>query len=148
MQLPARIEDWFRPLAMRSRFDDLWPDLRRFEKLPEVFSNELMPPINLAESEKSVVVTLEAPGMEESDFDIHVVGNQLTINGEKKFEEKTDDKEFRRVEIEYGKFSRTMTLPAAVRTDDIDAVYHNGVLTIKIAKLEPTPTKKIKIRTE
>jgi HSP20 family protein len=149
MSLPARIDEWLRPLAFRSRMDELWPELwsgKLADRLPEVFGKDFVPPINLAETEKSVVVTLEAPGLSEGDFDINVTGNQLTITGEKKFEEKTDGKDFRRVERQYGQFSRSLTLPTAVRSDEVDAVYSKGVLTVSIPKLEPTPTKKVKVR--
>jgi HSP20 family protein len=149
MALPTRIDDWFRPLALRSRLDDLWQEAMGTslaERLPEVFTRGVFPPLNVAETDKSVVVSLEAPGMTEEDIDIEVMGNQITISGEKKLESKTDGKELRRIERQYGKFSRTVTLPSAVRADGIEAVYSKGVLTVTIPKAQETPTKKIKVR--
>lgn len=149
--LPNRTSSWFGVPVLRSLFDDLVGEAgtaRLANRLPEALSRDFVPPLNVAETEKSIVVTLETPGMDEKDLDIQVMGNQLTVSGEKKFEEESKDKEFHRVECLFGKFSRSVTLPSALRTDEVDAVYGKGVLTITIHKVEPTPTAKVKIRSQ
>ncbi|MCB9883686.1 MAG: Hsp20/alpha crystallin family protein [Planctomycetes bacterium] len=152
MTLPTQIDDLVSPVALRSRLGDLLQDAwnlnpRLTDRLPEVFSKMFVPPVNLAETDKAIIVTLEAPGLDESDFDVQVSGNHLTVTGEKKFEEdKIDSKDFRRVERQYGKFSRSVTLPTEVRDDEVDALYAKGVLTVTIPKAASTSKKKVKIR--
>jgi HSP20 family protein len=115
--------------------DDLW------QKTPWL-------PLNVSENEKAFVVALEAPGMDEKDINVQLMGNQLLISGEKKIEQERKEKEWRTVECQYGAFQRTVTLPSNVRSDQIEAVYKKGVLTLTIPKVEPTPSTKVKIKAE
>ena len=137
--------------SLRSWFEDAFGDetpMMFKSRLPEVFQRDFFPPLNVAETEKAFVVTLELPGMNEDDLQVQVMGNQLMVTGEKKFEETTKDKEFHRVESQFGTFTRSVTLPNQLRTTDVDAIYHNGILTITIPKVEPTPTSKVRVRTK
>ena len=145
MNLPVSFENWLRPMGLRPRLAEAWPEVWS-EELPEIFSKEFIPPVNVAETEKSVVVTLEVPGMKEEDLDVEVMGDQLMISGEKKFEHEIKEKDFRRIESRFGQFSRTVKLPPDVRTDEVCAACAKGVLTITIPKLEPTPATKIKVK--
>ena len=71
--------------------------------------------------------------------------NTLTVHGERKFE--TDEKEenYRRVERQYGSFTRTFTLPNTVDQESVQADYDKGVLKIKLAKKEEAKPKQIKV---
>ena len=135
--------------SLRTWFEDAFGDdgpMTFKSRLPEVFQKEFVPPLNVAETEKAYVVTLELPGMSEEDLHVQVMGNQLMITGEKKFEETTKDKEFHRVESQFGTFTRSVTLPNHLRTGEVDAIYENGMLTISVPKMEPTPTSRVRIR--
>lgn len=123
-------------------------DRPTLEHLPEAFRSPGALPINVAENETTLTVTAELPGLDEEDIDVRLVGNQLTISGERKWEKKEKDKgkEFTRVESQFGSFSRTLTLPMNLRLDRAEAVYDKGVLTIEFPKVEPTPTAKIKVK--
>lgn len=142
---------------MRGDFDDL---MTRFmepfhfglsditNRLPETFTSKRVPAMNIAETEKTFTVTLELPGMDEEDIDIELMGNQLQISGERKWEEEQEGKEFHRVESQFGKFQRTLTLPDNLRLDgaEVEATFTKGILEIVIPKVEPTPVAKIRIR--
>lgn len=128
-----------------SMFDRFF-DAPLFEHLPEAFQTGLTPAVNIAENEQNWTVTVEMPGLNEEDIDVQVLGNQLMISAERKFEEEKKDKEFHRVEHQYGSISRSITLPPGLRTDEIDAVYKKGILTLEIPKVEPTPSSKVKIK--
>ena len=145
MHLPIQFENWLRPPGMRPGLASAWPEVWS-DELPEVLAKEFIPPVNVAETEKSVVITLEVPGMKEEDLDVEVMGNKLVISGEKKFEQEIEEKDFRLVESRFGEFSRVVRLPPDVRTDEVYAVCAKGVLTITVPKVEPTPTTKIKVR--
>ena len=144
---------WQRPALTRrtdSLFSKLFEDPFDFnfnDRLPETFRTNLVPAVNVAEDEKALTVSVELPGLEEKDIDVEVMGNQLVISGERKFEEEKKEKDFHRVEHQYGSFSRTVTLPTGLKTDAVDAVYKKGILTVSIPKVEPTPVAKIKVKT-
>lgn len=117
-------------------------------QLPEAFEKAPWTPLNISENEKAFTVALEIPGMEEKDIQVQVMGNQLVISGEKKFEQEKKEKDWHRVECQYGAFQRSISLPQNLKTESIEAVYKKGVLTLTIPKVEPTPATKVKIRTE
>ena len=119
-------------------------------RLPAVFEARNHPAMNVSESEQHYTVTLELPGMEAKDINIEVMGNQLTVSGERKWEEEKKGKEYHRVESQYGSFSRTLTLPENLRLDreSIDATFQKGILEIKVPKVEPTPAAKIPIKSK
>jgi HSP20 family protein len=142
-------------LALRNEFEDL---LKSFSepfdgmrsRLPALFQARNCPPMNVSESENHFTVSLELPGMESKDINLEIMGNQLQISGERKWEEEKKGKEYHRVESQYGSFSRSLTLPENLRLDreSIEATFQKGILEIKVPKLEPTPAAKIPIKTK
>ena len=106
--------------------------------------------MNVSESENHYLVMLELPGMDVKDVNIELMGNQLSVSGERKWEEDKKGKELHRVESQYGSFCRTVTLPenARMERESIEATFQKGILEIKIPKLEPTPAAKIPIKTK
>ena len=104
-----------------------------------------VPPVDIYEDEHSVQLKLEVPGIDEKELDVKVENNTLTITGERKFEKEEKEENFRRVERRYGSFTRSFTLPSTVSTEDINASYENGVLTIKLAKRAEAKPKQIKV---
>lgn len=104
-------------------------------------------PVDVVETNDTVVVKAELPGMEPKDVDISVSGGKLTIKGERKAEKEEKGKTFYRMERCYGSFSRTIELPASVEADKAKADYKNGVLEITLPKTEQVKAKKIPIKT-
>ena len=145
-----RLVPWHRSALSRrteSLFNRFFEDPFNFtEQLPEVLQRASVPAVNIAENEKTFTVSAELPGLEEKDIDVKVLGNQLVISAERKFEEEKKEKEFLRVEHQYGSFSRTISLPTGLRTDAVEAVYRKGILTLAIPKIEPTPAAKIEVK--
>jgi len=137
--------------SFRNELDGLFQ--RFFEddavsNLPATFRRGVSPPINVAESEKNWSVTLDLPGLDEKDIQVQLMGNQLVVSGERKWESEKKNKEFHRVEAQYGSFQRAILLPQNVRTDPdaVLATYKRGILEITIPKVEPTPTARIPIK--
>lgn len=87
------------------------------------------------ETEKAIVVRVELPGMEKEDCHITIDGNMLYLRGEKRFERATGDSTYHITERAYGLFQRAIPLPNNVDTDNAEATYKNGVLTISLPKL-------------
>lgn len=144
--------------AMRAG-DDIWERLSDlfegpfsgFENhLPEVFRGRGFPAVNVSETETDFTITAELPGLDEDDVQVEVMNQQLVITGERKWEDATQDREFHRVESQFGRFHRTVALPAGLVTtaDSVKATYEKGILEVTFPKVEPTPSAKIEVRTK
>jgi HSP20 family protein len=109
-------------------------------------TRDLVPTMDVAETDKQIEITVELPGLEEKDVQINLSDNTLTIRGEKKSEREQKDKDYHLVERSYGSFSRTLELPAGVNADDIKATISKGVLNLTVPKPAPAQVKKIQIQ--
>ncbi len=105
-----------------------------------------MPALEMYEKPNKFVVRAELPGMKKEEIDIHIVGDSLTITGERKTTAEVKDEEYQRCEFCYGKFSRSITLPATINAAKVDATYENGILEISLPKAEEVKPKKIQIK--
>jgi HSP20 family protein len=133
---------------LRREMDRLWEDYfgsgrRAFQPL----QGEFAPVMDVKETADQIVVKAEVPGMDAKEINISVTGDVLTIKGEKKSEREEKDENYHVVERSYGSFSRSLTLPAAVDLDKIEAKYDKGVLTVTCAKKEEVKPKAIEIKT-
>jgi len=139
----------FREVArLRNEMDRLWDDYfgpgrRALQPLEEAW----LPAVDVAESPDKITVKAEIPGMEAKDIEISMVGDTLTIKGEKKAEREEKEENYHMVERSYGSFSRAMKLPATVEADKVEATYKNGVLTVVLPKKEEVKPKAIEIKT-
>ena len=100
------------------------------------------PPVDVYEDEHSVTLKIEVPGIDEKDIDVRIENNTLTVQGERKFEK---EENFRRVERQYGSFTRTFTLPNTIDQESVQATYEKGVLNVKLAKKAEAKPKQIKV---
>ena len=105
-----------------------------------------LPAVDVEETEHEFVVSAEIPGMQKKDIKISFEKNYLTLSGEKKAEKETKNGNFYHRERTYGKFNRSIPIPVGVMLDKIEAVYEQGVLTIKIPKTEEAKPKQIEIK--
>jgi len=103
------------------------------------------PPVDIYDDEHSIMLKLEAPGIDEKDIDVRLENNTLTVHGERKIEKEEKEENFRRVERQYGSFTRSFTLPSSVDTGQVSADYEKGVLKIKLAKKTEAKPKQIKV---
>ena len=103
------------------------------------------PAVDIFEGEHELVVEADLPDIKPEELDIRVENNILTIRGERKFEKKSEEKNYLRVERSYGSFARSFSLANTVNTDAIKADYKNGVLTLNIPKREEAKPKQIKV---
>ncbi|MEJ2052311.1 MAG: Hsp20/alpha crystallin family protein [Calditrichaceae bacterium] len=123
-------------------FDDLFnSDMRLSDNISSVY-----PMVNVEETENEYLISAELPGMEKKDINISLDNNVLSISGEKKQEEKSEGKNYHRVERSYGKFYRSFELPNTVDREKIDANYKNGVLNVSLPKAEEAKPKQIEVK--
>lgn len=103
------------------------------------------PAVDIYEGEHELVVKADLPDVKPEELDIRVENNILSIRGERKFEKKTDEKNYLRVERAYGSFARSFSLANSANTEAIKADYKDGVLTLSIPKREEAKPKQIKV---
>jgi HSP20 family protein len=104
------------------------------------------PSVEMYEKDDKLVVRAELPGMKKEEIDISVLGDTLTIKGERKAESEVKDEDYYRCEMCYGKFSRSVALPAAVEARKVEASYENGILEVTVPKAEEAKPKKVEIK--
>jgi len=103
------------------------------------------PIIDVFEKEDRFVVKAELPGMKEEDIDVSVVGDTLTIKGERKAETEVKEKDYYCCERSYGSFFRSMTLPSTVDAKKVEASFEDGVLEVNLPKTAEVKPKKIAV---
>jgi HSP20 family protein len=103
------------------------------------------PAVDLVEREDSLVLKADLPGLSESDVQIEVRDNVLTISGERKAEHEDKQNGYVRVERSFGRFARALQLPQGVDPEGIAASFRNGVLEVTIPKPEERKARRIEI---
>jgi HSP20 family protein len=103
------------------------------------------PPVDIYEDEHTITVKMEVPGIDEKDIDVRIENTTLTVHGERKIEKEEKEENFRRVERQYGSFTRSFTLPSSVDTGQVSAHYDKGVLKLTLAKKAEAKPKQIKV---
>ncbi len=124
--------------TIQKYFDDYTPFTMPYTK------DDYSPRIDISEKDDQVIVSAEVPGVDKKDLKLTLQDNILTIEGEKKNEVVEEDKKCYRRERKFGNFKRTFTLPFEVESDKVNAEFNNGILTIKLNKIQPqTPEEKV-----
>jgi len=103
------------------------------------------PAVDIYEDEHNITLKMEVPGIDEKDIDVRIENTTLTVHGERKFEKEEKEENFRRVERQFGSFTRSFTLPSSVDTGQVSANYDKGVLKISLAKKAEAKPKQIKV---
>ncbi len=145
-----RLIPWrpFRELEeMERRFGDMlsWPLLPAVWRRIPTMEMGWAPAIDVFEKEDKFVVKAELPGMKEEDIDISVVGNTLTIKGERKAESEVKEDNYYYCERSYGSFSRSIDVPSNVDAKKIEASYEDGILEVSLPKIPEVKPKKISV---
>ena len=105
----------------------------------------LAPPVDIYEDEHNIVLKIDVPGIDERDIDVHIQNSTLTVHGERKIEKEEKEENFRRVERQYGSFTRSFTLPSSVDPGQVSAHCDKGVLKISLAKKAEAKPTQIKV---
>jgi len=120
--------------------DGLWPEEG------ESVGLKWAPPVDICEKADSICFKVELPGIPRDDIEIEVSNGVLTIRGEKKVEEENSGETWHRREVRYGSFTRSFSLPTDMKSDEADASFKDGILTISIPKEEKALHRKIEIK--
>lgn len=138
-----------------SEFDDL---MNRYNRLfglargnderegKDLFSrSDWAPAVDIKETQEAFNIEAELPGMSKDDVKVTVQDGVLSIQGERKHEEETNDKKHHRIERVYGSFLRRFTLPENVDENSIRANFKDGILSLTLTKAEPAEPKAIEV---
>ncbi len=112
---------------------------------PSFLTGVSVPTLDIGETDKALELRMDLPGMAAEEINIQLNDNTITISGERKEEKEEKGKTWQRLERHQGEFSRTVTLPCAVKNNEVSAVYRDGVLTVTLPKSAQAQTRKISV---
>jgi HSP20 family protein len=143
-------------MAIMTRFDP-FRDLQRVQdEMAKLFDDRLMsrggesvgwtPKVDIFEDEEGVSLRFELAGVEPKDVDIRFENGVLTLRGDRKMENEDQRDNYHRVELAYGTFTRSFSLPATIDAEKIRAESKNGVLTVHLPKKAEAKPKSIQVK--
>jgi HSP20 family protein len=126
---------------------DFWED--RFQLIPKTFndffrSGNFGPSVDLKETENEIILHADIPGVNREDLDITVEERMITLKGEIKQDQTREEKGYHLTERHYGSFYRTIPLPVEVKSEQATAHYRNGVLKLRVPKVETSSRRGFK----
>lgn len=110
---------------------------------PEV--RRWIPAMDLVETDDSLMLKADLPGLTEDDVSVEVQDHVLTVSGERRADHEEHEEGYHRIERAYGHFTRTVTLPEGIDQDAVTANFDNGVLEVRIPKPAETKPRQVAI---
>ncbi len=143
-------------MPMLTRWDP-WRNLQRVqEEMSRLVDDRLlgrggesvgwMPNVDIFEDEEGLSLRFELAGIESKDVDIRFENGVLTLRGERKLEHEDKRDKYHRVELSYGTFTRSFSLPGSIDAEKIKAESKNGVLTVLLPKKPEAKPKSIQVK--
>ncbi|MCC8419330.1 MAG: Hsp20/alpha crystallin family protein [Rickettsia endosymbiont of Glossina mortisans submortisans] len=136
-------------LMRRNHLDNIFDDFfNEFYTFPYSSSTEknLIPRTDISETDSGYSLEVELPGINQKDIDINIDNHILTIKGQKEEKSEERNKNYHMCERYYGSFQCSISLPANINDDAINARFENGILHITIPKKEQGKTRKIEVK--
>jgi HSP20 family protein len=131
--------------TLQDRMNRLFRETQGNSQDEALTSSSFAPAVDVYEDEHNVTLKIEVPGIDEKDIDVRIENNTLTVHGERKIEKEEKEENYRRVERQYGSFTRTFNLPPTVDAEKVQADYDKGVLNITLPKKAEAKPKQIKV---
>jgi len=134
-----------------TRFMDPWRQLSGLQQLGRLLpatpgAAHQHPAVNLFAGNEELLLTMELPGIDPEKLDITVVGDTLTLRGERAADEVKSGESYHRRERPAGTFARTVHLPFEVDATKTEATYDMGVLQVKLTRPESSRPKKVAVK--
>ncbi len=146
MTLLTRWDPFREFVTIQDRMNRLFRDSYAPDSREEALTTTTFAPaVDVYEDEHNITLKIEVPGIEEKDIDVRIENHTLTVHGERKFEKEEKEENFRRVERQYGSFTRSFTLPTTVDAETVQAHYDKGILKIQLAKKAEAKPRQIKV---
>jgi len=140
--MPPKDFDQFRDQVYRM-MSDMFKDAKPLGYQPD---QSFSPPMDIYETEDHLVVVLEIAGMKNED--IHVIFDKdiLSISGFRKEPSSPPKTRLHQMEIDYGRFQRTIRIPFPLRSDDFKASYRQGFLVITVPKIKEPVSLNVEVK--
>ncbi|MDQ6980343.1 MAG: Hsp20/alpha crystallin family protein [Ghiorsea sp.] len=129
--------------VLQHRLGDIFGDVT---PSTDINSDQWMPAVDIRETEDALNMHVELPGIDKKDITIEVKDGVLSIAGERRYEKDVKEENAHRIERAYGRFTRSFSLPRNVHADAVEASMQDGVLHIRLPKLESAKPKAIAIK--
>ncbi len=129
---------------MERLFEEFFKPVRRRWYIP-ADEGVIMPNIELYDRKSELVLRAELPGVKKEDISLTITDDRLTLKGEIKRQEEVSEDNYYLSEIRYGSFSRTITLPVDVDSENVKATFKDGVLEVVLPKKEESRPREIKV---
>jgi HSP20 family protein len=139
------VREWDPFRMMRSLFRDPFGEM---SLLPQMERGLFSPAFEVKETTDAYLFSADLPGVKESDIEVSLTGNRLTISGKRESEKEDKGDAYYVYERSYGDFTRSFTLPGGVDPARVAANLDKGVLTVSLGKKPEVQTKKIAIGSE
>lgn len=143
-------------MAMLSRWDPLRDLQRMQDEMGRLFDDRLTtrsgesvgwtPSVDIFEDEEGVALRFELAGVDPKDVDIRFENGVLTLRGDRKLEREDKRDNYHRVELSYGTFTRSFSLPGTIDAEKIKAESKNGILTVMLPKKPEAKPKSIQVK--
>lgn len=141
----AELVRWNPMGVRRSLVNDMLDEMMRYTARPyQEMSWDLA--LDVAENENEFVIKASVPGVDPEQIDITIEDNTLSIKGSTESDSSVDEENYHLRERRYGQFMRSVTLPARISSDNVEAECENGVLTVRIPKAEEAKAKRIAVK--
>ena len=149
-----KVDDGDSKQNVDDRVDDHVDDHKASEKrakkrvsseMAEGLNEEGQLTLDVYQTPGEIVIKSTIAGVAPEDLDISITNDMVIIKGERKNNEEVKTEDYYYQECYWGKFSRSVILPVDVDPDKSKAVLKNGILTIRLPKIEKVKTKKIKV---
>jgi HSP20 family protein len=118
------------------------------ERDDDLFTAAFVPAAEIHTDVENVYLQLEVPGLTPEEIEVQVNTSAVIITGERKAEKNVEEQGIKRSEFRYGKFHRSISLPAKVKPEQVQAKYENGILKLTLPKVEDETNKTVKVLVE
>lgn len=102
--------------------------------------------IDVYQTDRDIVIKSTIAGVKPEDLDIDINSEMVTIKGKRSQEEEIDSENYYYQECYWGPFSRSIVLPVEIITEKAEATMKNGILTVRLPKMEAVKTRKLQVR--
>jgi len=104
--------------------------------------------VDVYQTANDIVIESAIAGVKPDDIDINVSNDSIAIKGERKRENQVEDEDYFYRECYWGRFSRSVILPQEVDPENASVSFKNGILIVRLPKLNRKKSKKLKVKLE
>jgi len=138
------MDNWFNDFFQHRGLTPFWSRFPGWADVEASFKGQV-PKVDVVDRENEILVRAELPGVKKDDLEVSLTDHTLSIRATTAHEEKEEKGEYFRREIRRGEFQRTLPLPSNIDQEKVNAVFNDGILELKLPKLESATRKTIKV---